>query len=360
MSPKVYPRPRGGTGVRALARRPEFGLSPPTRGNPDGRREGGGRGGSIPAHAGEPRGRRERGDEAGVYPRPRGGTNRLRRRTWYGRGLSPPTRGNHRRGRLGRPCRRSIPAHAGEPAQPLRRADIDGVYPRPRGGTTDTDCINPLANGLSPPTRGNRRKYRRGNPDTRSIPAHAGEPFANHADNRIHGVYPRPRGGTAIRVVLLDALQGLSPPTRGNRRATTPSKASQRSIPAHAGEPCGGGSGSGGGAVYPRPRGGTEEKMRVKIIVGGLSPPTRGNPMKSAKDQMTLGSIPAHAGEPAGFGLPAPNTEVYPRPRGGTVRVSPRYSCGRGLSPPTRGNRGRLPAGGSDRGSIPAHAGEPI
>ena len=50
----------------------------------------------------------------------------------------------------------------------------------------------------------------------RSIPAHAGEPVGHTPGACIGGVYPRPRGGTAIRTYLLKPSMGLSPPTRGN------------------------------------------------------------------------------------------------------------------------------------------------
>ena len=54
--------------------------------------------GSIPAHAGEPDRKAAGFARPGVYPRPRGGTGVDWLRRAYGRGLSPPTRGNLKSG----------------------------------------------------------------------------------------------------------------------------------------------------------------------------------------------------------------------------------------------------------------------
>ena len=99
-------------------------------------------------------------------------------------------------------CRlRSIPAHAGEPPHSTAgRSKIPlmiSVYPRPRGGAR-TSKPSTFLPGLSPPTRG------------------------SHARDIGH-----------------ETPGGLSPPTRGSRAPTSfaVSYFTERSIPAHAGEP---------------------------------------------------------------------------------------------------------------------------
>ena len=235
--PAVYPRPRGGTGGVSPASLVREGLSPPTRGNPkpDSNTQAPPR--SIPAHAGEPKEWREWHARCKVYPRPRGGTARpvppLRR----GLGLSPPTRGNLAVRQSVGVAAGSIPAHAGEPPYPAEAPSRPTVYPRPRGGTSSFAIPSSGVRGLSPPTRGNPLWTALEHPPPRSIPAHAGEPrFTLEIGARL-AVYPRPRGGTPRWRAVEEASRGLSPPTRGNPSIAPSFPRPSRSIPAHAGEP---------------------------------------------------------------------------------------------------------------------------
>ena len=234
------------------------------------------------------------------------------------------------------------------------------VYPRPRGGTVCHRPIHARHVGLSPPTRGNRDSAQVPSGRLRSIPAHAGEPRSAHARDILGRVYPRPRGGTRARRSLLRRRAGLSPPTRGNPMRSSHPRISLRSIPAHAGEPFLAVRARPVVEVYPRPRGGTAGTMAATKNLMGLSPPTRGNPLRWLKAVWPLRSIPAHAGEPYWDADDALGGEVYPRPRGGTLAVRRLRVLGGGLSPPTRGNRGCPPRLRRTMRSIPAHAGEPL
>ena len=176
------------------------------------------RSGSIPAHAGEPGRRRPPSEPRKVYPRPRGGTIDVSSRPQSLDGLSPPTRGNLISMTCQAPVPRSIPAHAGEPTGRIRKACRRAVYPRPRGGTNWTSLTARRDAGLSPPTRGNPENLLSRWDDDGSIPAHAGEPKTCLPSPVADGVYPRPRGGTTTRRVAKSTIGGLSPPTRGNRR----------------------------------------------------------------------------------------------------------------------------------------------
>ena len=172
------------------------------------------------------------------------------------------------------------------------------VYPRPRGGTHYRAELGGRDCGLSPPTRGNPSPTPYIRRTKRSIPAHAGEPNAQSPPPGGDWVYPRPRGGTSRKAFALFALRGLSPPTRGNHPPPPSNPPPSRSIPAHAGEPSGGLGVSRAAGVYPRPRGGTRVGGGFGRVGGGLSPPTRGNRARPTGRALTLGSIPAHAGEP--------------------------------------------------------------
>ena len=233
-------------------------------------------------------------------------------------GLSPPTRGNHVSAASGGVRLGSIPAHAGEPPPALFPSTRPPVYPRPRGGTMLSAMSESGRTGLSPPTRGNRRALRLRLREARSIPAHAGEPGASARTARYGGVYPRPRGGTVTSVGMASTVEGLSPPTRGNPPAGTSKASRRRSIPAHAGEPFGNMALCRMMAVYPRPRGGTYSIGNKPPSSEGLSPPTRGNPRDCVDALAVGGSIPAHAGEPAPCVVLEYDAAVYPRPRGGT------------------------------------------
>ena len=172
-----------------------------------------------------------------VYPRPRGGTAESiarSRRFW---GLSPPTRGNHGAGGRLESSRRSIPAHAGEPAPAAAECSAKQVYPRPRGGTWGSTIRGRRVSGLSPPTRGNPASSCFLPLVRRSIPAHAGEPLVEKQGITADAVYPRPRGGTGGGKWQIGIRFGLSPPTRGNLSSVNKRNSRARSIPAHAGEP---------------------------------------------------------------------------------------------------------------------------
>ena len=152
------------------------GLSPPTRGNLTAWEEIDVEEGSIPAHAGEPYAPDMPKVKTSVYPRPRGGTSQCLPFVSSLIGLSPPTRGNPDHDAARESARRSIPAHAGEPARRMRRLFAGRVYPRPRGGTVYCHATSPCICGLSPPTRGNQWHGLQDAGAPGSIPAHAGEP----------------------------------------------------------------------------------------------------------------------------------------------------------------------------------------
>ena len=233
----VYPRPRGGTYGRARRWSDWRGLSPPTRGNLRGQRGQFSVARSIPAHAGEPDERIDSPEDAEVYPRPRGGTTLSAFADVDAWGLSPPTRGNLRAQRHSGRTAWSIPAHAGEPVSGGVYPITVRVYPRPRGGTVAVHAARRVNRGLSPPTRGNRQPLLSAVRQPRSIPAHAGEPRPASWRESEARVYPRPRGGTSDSEAMEAHGGGLSPPTRGNPPLSPPAAARCGSIPAHAGEP---------------------------------------------------------------------------------------------------------------------------
>ena len=153
---------------------------------------------------------------------------------------------------------------------------------------------------------------------------------------------------------------GLSPPVRGNRLPAGSQACSEGSIPARAGEPQNRHPSSVGTRVYPRPCGGTACQARKWPSMQGLSPPVRGNPEHEALDPVGRGSIPARAGEPGSRPRRVPPPGVYPRPCGGTFALCVYTDVVGGLSPPVRGNLKAEIAEEAKGRSIPARAGEPL
>ena len=172
-------------------------------------------------------------------------------------------------------------------------------------------------------------------------------------------VYPRPRGGTFGIAAHMETRGGLSPPTRGNLGRSGRVGAPLGSIPAHAGEPASSCPPKSRLRVYPRPRGGTRFGGFAALAFLGLSPPTRGNLDALRPRDRHARSIPAHAGEPHALGCCIRIRSVYPRPRGGTSGYPLTSQANSGLSPPTRGNPRAKKTWRYSRWSIPAHAGEP-
>ena len=152
--------------------------------------------------------------------------------------------------------------------------------------------------GLSPHTRGNQVPVLQAADMFGSIPAHTGEPPAGRRQSTGSGVYPRTHGGTTIDSYAALSDQGLSPHTRGNRRRARAESARLGSIPAHTGEPVFLLRPRHQIRVYPRTHGGTGHALLAGAAAWGLSPHTRGNPLRCSHQHVVHGSIPAHTGEP--------------------------------------------------------------
>ena len=232
-----------------------------------------------------------------------GGTQQSPPPPWGERGLSPRVRGNHVR-RQGFKVRcGSIPACAGEPVPPCRKACQRGVYPRVCGGTTSPDESEIIQEGLSPRVRGNPGWWAWATSNSRSIPACAGEPAAATVRASAISVYPRVCGGTGKSRPWFRRRTGLSPRVRGNQELAREMEQAMRSIPACAGEPSAIGGNSRAEQVYPRVCGGTDQMLGGTQGVHGLSPRVRGNLVDVFRPLLGQRSIPACAGEPhAGVG----------------------------------------------------------
>ena len=86
----------------------------------------------------------------------------------------------------------------------------------------------------------------------------------------------------------------------------------------------------------------------------------RGNLILSHRSSPRRGTIPAHAGEPIRPVWRKRSPRDYPRACGGTWPTRRRERQPEGLSPRMRGNRTRIRRNPIAWGTIPAHAGEPL
>ncbi len=149
-----------------------------------------------------------------------------------------------------------------------------------------------------------------------------------------------PAHGEASEIGTVDRIEsGLSPPTRGSPLRSAGHSALPGSIPAHAGKPMPCTSSASSMWVYPRPRGEATPRKLRSLCPSGLSPPTWGSRLSASP-------------------LPALRT-VYPRPRGEALEFKSANPDEKGLSPPTRGSPFRERPYGRFQRSIPAHAGKP-
>ena len=319
-----------------------------------------GRDGSIPARAGEPLRPHYSFDAIKVYPRACGGTDPQMAADEIHSGLSPRVRGNLRKPYRHAHVNGSIPARAGEPQPRQHDRPNGGVYPRACGGTCGKTYQRIGPAGLSPRVRGNRLMISVQYVALRSIPARAGEPLSSLANVTFVPVYPRACGGTTTLRMSQCSRMGLSPRVRGNRQDIHVHASQIRSIPARAGEPEGVRRRQQYLTVYPRACGGTEGTRDENVAVWGLSPRVRGNRSDSTISDVSVGSIPARAGEPRRPLREAFVCTVYPRACGGTSENIRKKDKVEGLSPRVRGNRNRRRRDRGGRRSIPARAGEPI
>ena len=109
------------------------------------------------------------------------------------------------------------------------------------------------------------------------------------------------------------------------------------SIPAYAGDPPLSGCRIAVFEVYPRLRGGSIVSKPPQFELVGLSPPTRGILIGKRVKHADVGSIPAYAGDPHPQSGRRCQGKVYPRLRGGSGYGSIAQGVNQGLSPPTRG-----------------------
>ena len=152
--------------------------------------------------------------------------------------------------------------------------------------------------GLSPRVRGIPSRLVVVDSDARSIPACAGDPALRIVQRRVHKVYPRVCGGSAIVYSRQTKPKGLSPRVRGILSQLAHAVGYERSIPACAGDPSGSLARPMNPEVYPRVCGGSSGTKTTPFVSQGLSPRVRGILSNEDVASAVRRSIPACAGDP--------------------------------------------------------------
>ena len=354
------PRVCGGTASARPVSCASQGTSPRVRGNRDIFCAQHRRSRNLPACAGEPRRIPAARSARREPPRVCGGTLYPELASRIERGTSPRVRGNHKGSSVVEGEWRNLPACAGEPAPAPPAQGPVPEPPRVCGGTPERHTRARPAGGTSPRVRGNPPVSRTARPDTRNLPACAGEPSGAREKNIPSKEPPRVCGGTPTNCWIWWAARGTSPRVRGNPWSTALGDATVRNLPACAGEP-----GLAGGNLCrptepPRVCGGTSATNSNPVAPAGTSPRVRGNLSNGRPATVNRRNLPACAGEPIilAFGIEA--VREPPRVCGGTGadRMAHQSDCG--TSPRVRGNPAQSGIAAAGEGNLPACAGEPF
>ena len=190
------------------------------------------------------------------------------------------------------------------------------------GGSLFYRHLRGVAVGLSPRVRGKPVSMADANCAGGSIPACAGEAAIERGQVEQQKVYPRVCGGSDASSANDATRAGLSPRVRGKRRWRRSEWRPPGSIPACAGEAAGYDMDMRHYSVYPRVCGGSTGRNLVMNRNTGLSPRVRGKRRRRGRRTPGAGSIPACAGEACRRRTPAGSAGVYPRVCGGSASIS--------------------------------------
>ena len=154
----------------------------------------------------------------------------------------------------------------------------------------------------------------------------------------IVGVHPRGCGGARSARADRSWSAGPSPRVRGSLQEVELRRVSIGSIPAGAGEPPPMSSTARRARVHPRGCGGATSALRWTMADPGPSPRVRGSQCEDITQSLQHGSIPAGAGEPAIGQAGKPRDGVHPRGCGGAFRATSIAGPIQGPSPRVRGS----------------------
>ena len=211
-------------------------------------------------------------------------------------GSSPRGRGTRWKCSREAPPPRFIPAWAGNTAYALRIANTSPVHPRVGGEHLKLTVLVSDINGSSPRGRGTQRKCDEICANIRFIPAWAGNTSTTSLPWLVGSVHPRVGGEHISKLTVLVLINGSSPRGRGTQSARRWEHQEQRFIPAWAGNTTPHTVCSITGSVHPRVGGEHLLNWMTSSVLNGSSPRGRGTLAQSGRPRASDRFIPAWAG----------------------------------------------------------------
>ena len=195
---------------------------------------------------------------------------------------------------------RIIPAHAGQTRQTLHIECGLEEHPRACGANSRLKNLNPRRLGSSPRMRGKLRHAGGLPASERIIPAHAGQTTIFSFNSARWSDHPRACGANGVWGVFNIRGHGSSPRMRGKPAVIYPRLGARRIIPAHAGQTHGRRYMADRTPDHPRACGANSTKYNARHMPTGSSPRMRGKQGRVRADPIRRRIIPAHAGQTLG------------------------------------------------------------
>ena len=311
----------------------------------------------IPACAGNTRNRIARWCSAGAHPRMRGEHSPTGTLPSFQSGSSPHARGTHPGNLVRHGTEGLIPACAGNTEWFSPLPACARAHPRMRGEHTAVPSGVGTKPGSSPHARGTPAPMQAMGPQHRLIPACAGNTVRGCALSLKSWAHPRMRGEHNHAANALRLPTGSSPHARGTRAASPFRDALTGLIPACAGNTRIYTHTWKRGWAHPRMRGEHAVTAATTATAMGSSPHARGTHVFTPTPGKGDGLIPACAGNTLASSSAFAATRAHPRMRGEHLEHLIAQNDVLGSSPHARGTPGHFGVAGGCAGLIPACAG---
>ena len=272
-------------------------------------------------------------------------------------GSSPHVRGTYKKVPYEKRYPRFIPARAGNIRRRRMIQCVSTVHPRTCGEHFSIAGNVIFCNGSSPHVRGTWRCVMDYVSFCRFIPARAGNiPLRRRPENK-RSVHPRTCGEHCDEVLPGDTVNGSSPHVRGTYSPTKKTLPQTRFIPARAGNMFYDRTVAQTRAVHPRTCGEHTGTGAVPSSTAGSSPHVRGTCSQSVRGRYRRRFIPARAGNIPQHAAKPNQPPVHPRTCGEHYPSLGSNTRSTGSSPHVRGTSYMMPFGYGRARFIPARAG---